>query len=140
VLDEAFRSEKYKFLPLFYTKDFEKPSEAKLVIIIPGGVSQKRRDYKRIFSKIKEIEKSAKEGSVPEKLIEFVFLGKAKGSELKEITDLERSLEYVTIQYFPERFLRKILKSGCRKLMFYGVRFSRKQNFSAITKSTEQLK
>lgn len=103
VLDEAFRSEKYKFLPLFYTKDFEKPSEAKLVIIIPGGVSQKRRDYKRIFSKIKEIEKSAKEGSVSEKLIEFVFLGKAKGSELKEITDLERSLEYVTIQYFPER-------------------------------------
>jgi hypothetical protein len=65
-------------LPLFYTKDFEKPSEAKLVIIIPGGVSKKERDYKRIFSKIKEIEKSAKEGSVPEKLIEFVFLGKGK--------------------------------------------------------------
>ncbi|WEK69769.1 MAG: hypothetical protein P0Y62_18415 [Candidatus Chryseobacterium colombiense] len=103
VLDEAFRSEKYKFLPLFYTKDFEKPSDSKLVIVIPGGVSQKRRDYKRVFSKIKKIEKSAKEGSILEKLIEFVFLGKAKGSELKEITDLERSLEYVTIQYFPER-------------------------------------
>lgn len=103
VLDEAFRSEKYKFLPLFYTKDFEKPSDPKLVIVIPGGVSQKRRDYKRIFAKIKEIEKGFKEGKVKEKLIEFVFLGKAKGSELKEITDLERSLEFTTIQYFPER-------------------------------------
>lgn len=103
VLDEAFRSEKYTFLPLFYTKDFKKTSDPKLVIVIPGGVSQKRRDYKRVFSKIKEIEKSAKEGSIPEKLIEFVFLGKAKGSELKEITDLERSLEFINIQYFPER-------------------------------------
>jgi glycosyltransferase involved in cell wall biosynthesis len=103
VLDEAFRSEKYRFLPLFCTKEFEKQSDQRLVVVIPGGVSQKRRDYKRIFSKIKEIEKSSKEGSISEKSIEFVFLGKAKGSELKEMTDLERSLECVTIQYFPER-------------------------------------
>ncbi|KIC64862.1 hypothetical protein [Chryseobacterium taiwanense] len=103
VLDEAFRSEKYRFLPLFCTTDFEKQSDQKLVIVIPGGVSQKRRDYKRIFSKIQEIDKNSKEGEITEKSIEFVFLGKAKGSELKEITDLERSLEYITIQYFSER-------------------------------------
>ncbi len=103
VLDEAFRSEKYTFLPIFYTKDFEKPSDSKLVIVIPGGVSQKRRDYKRIFAKIKEIEEGSKEGKVKEKLIEFIFLGKAKGSELKEITGLDQSLEFINIQYFPER-------------------------------------
>jgi len=103
VLDEAFRSEKYEFLPLFYTQDFEKQSDQKLSIVIPGGVSQKRRDYKRVISKIKELENSFKKGEITEKLIEFVFLGKAKGAELKEITDLEKSLQYINIQYFSER-------------------------------------
>ncbi|MCE3075725.1 hypothetical protein [Chryseobacterium gwangjuense] len=103
VLDEAFCSEKYRFFPLFYTENGEKQSEKRLIVVIPGGVSQKRRDYKRVFSKIKEIENSFKEKGSAEQLIEFVFLGKAKGVELKEITDLERSLQYTTLQYFPER-------------------------------------
>lgn len=103
VLDEAFRSEKYKFLPLFCTKDFEKISDPGLTVVIPGGVSQKRRDYKRILSKIREVENNFKERGSAETLIEFVFLGKAKGVELKQITDLERSLQYITLQYFSER-------------------------------------
>lgn len=103
VLDEAFCSEKYKFLPLFYTENVEKQSGKSLVVVIPGGVSQKRRDYERVFSKIREIENSFKEKGAAEQLIEFIFLGKAKGTELKEITNLERSLQFITIQYFPER-------------------------------------
>jgi len=103
VLDEAFCSEKYRFLPVFYTENGEKQSEKRLIVVIPGGVSQKRRDYKRVFSKIKEIENSFKEKGSAEQLIEFVFLGKAKGAELKEITDLDRSLQYISLQYFSER-------------------------------------
>jgi hypothetical protein len=103
VLDEAFRPEKYQFLPLFYTKDFENQSDQKLNIVIPGGVSQKRRDYKRVVSKIKELDNSFKKEEATEKLIEFIFLGKAKGLELKEIIDLEKSLQYINIQYFSER-------------------------------------
>jgi len=103
VLDEAFHSEKYRFLPLFYTKDFEKQAGQRLTVVIPGGVSQKRRDYKRIWSKIREVENNFKERGSAETLIEFVFLGKAKGTELKKITDLERSFQYISLQYFPER-------------------------------------
>ncbi len=103
VLDETFRSEKYQFLPLFYTKAIEKQLNPRLIVVIPGGVSQKRRDYKRVFSEIRALENEYKEGRVVEKLIEFVFLGKAKGTELKELTDLERSLQYISIQYFSER-------------------------------------
>lgn len=103
VLDEAFCSEKYRFLPIFCTKDFEKQSDPRLIVVIPGGVSQKRRDYKRVFSEIRVLENGCKEGREAEKLIEFVFLGKAKGTELKELTELERSLQYINIQYFSER-------------------------------------
>ncbi|WBV60132.1 hypothetical protein PFY12_13965 [Chryseobacterium camelliae] len=115
VLDEALRSEKYKFLPLFYTENVQRQLEEKLVVVIPGGVSQKRRDYKRVFSKIKEIENSFEERGAAEQLIEFVFLGKAKGVELKEIKDLEHSLQFVTILYFTERVSSEDFEKWMRK-------------------------
>jgi hypothetical protein len=103
ILDEKLSSEQFKFLPLFYTKDFEKPENKVLTIVIPGGVSQQRRDYKKVFSTIKNLEELSKHSIIENKLIEFVFLGKAKNNELKEIIDLERSLEYINITYFSER-------------------------------------
>lgn len=115
VLDEALSSEKYKFLPLFYTENDEKQSEQRLIVVVPGGVSQKRRDYKRVFSKIKDIENTFKERGIKEKSIEFVFLGKAKGTELKEITDLDRSLQHITLRYFPERVSSEDFETWMRK-------------------------
>lgn len=105
VLDESLLSEEYQFLPIFYNKNFDKTNDEVLTVVIPGGVSQKRRDYKKVISKIKELENQVKVGEVLEnKLIEFVFLGKVvEKDELKEITDLERALEYVNITYFTER-------------------------------------
>lgn len=104
VLDSELASEKYKFLPLFYTKNFHNSKSKVLKVVIPGGVSQLRRDYKRVFSNIKKWENDLKEVSNFEsKLIEFIFLGKAEGKELREIIDLERSLECITITYFSER-------------------------------------
>lgn len=103
VLDEELCSDKLKFLPLFYTKNFKKPENKVLTIVIPGGVSQQRRDYKRVFSTIKNLEKLSKHSDSENKFIEFIFLGKAKNEELKEIIDLERSLKYINITYFSER-------------------------------------
>ena len=40
---------------------------------------------------------------IQKKPIEFVFLGKADHSELKQLTDLERSLQYINIVYFSDR-------------------------------------
>ncbi|MFP3593684.1 hypothetical protein [Chryseobacterium sp. SIMBA_038] len=104
VLDQELASEKYKFLPLFYTKNVQNSENKVLKIVIPGGVSQMRRDYKRVFSNIRKWENDLKRNSNSEnKLIEFIFLGKADGNELREIIDLEKSLEQINITYFSER-------------------------------------
>jgi len=96
VLDEALSSDRYQFLPIFYTKDFEKPKNKKPVIVIPGGVSQKRRDYHYIFKTIQELK--------PDAYGEFVFLGKAKGNELKQLKSLsEKAPENIVITCFSER-------------------------------------
>lgn len=104
VLDQELASEQYTFLPLFYTKNGRHSENNILKVVIPGGVSQMRRDYKRVFSDIRKWENELKKGSnLGSKLIEFIFLGKADGKELQEIMDLEKSLEYINITYFSER-------------------------------------
>ncbi|WP_326982566.1 hypothetical protein VUJ46_20725 [Chryseobacterium sp. MYb264] len=103
VLDEELASVSCQFLPIFYTKNDAFTENKVLTVVIPGGVSQKRRDYYSIFSKIKELENSIKEGKSEIKLLQFVFLGKASGNELTELINLEGSVEYISIQYFSER-------------------------------------
>lgn len=107
VLDEEINSTKYKFLPLFFTKKFQKNNSEVVKIVIPGGVSQARRDYKHIISTLQKFEANCKKSNGG-KLLEFIFLGKAQGEELKEIIHLERSLEYINITYFKERISASI--------------------------------
>jgi len=96
VLDEEFSSDQHIFLPLFYTEVFEKTDNDHAVIVIPGGVSQKRRDYHHVFNVMKNLKTQEK--------YEFVFLGKAQGNELKQLERLSESLpENIMIQYFPDR-------------------------------------
>lgn len=96
VLDQELSSEKYVFLPLFYTGLFEKTENDHLVVVIPGGVSQKRRDYNQIFKTVQELKTQEK--------CEFVFLGKAQDHELKKLEKLAENLpENVAIRYFSNR-------------------------------------
>ncbi|MGK6341908.1 hypothetical protein ACMGDK_06685 [Chryseobacterium sp. DT-3] len=96
VLDEEFSSDIYKFMPLFYTKSFEKQETCGLSIVIPGGVSQTRRDYHHVFKTIQNLKAEAK--------CEFIFLGKAKHEELKQLEELSQKLpENISIQYFSDR-------------------------------------
>lgn len=96
VLDEALISDRHQFLPLFYTRNFEKSQSENPVIVIPGGVSQKRRDYNHIFKTIQNLK--------TDKKYEFVFLGKATGHELKQLEHLSSGLSSnITITYFSER-------------------------------------
>ncbi|WP_343687663.1 hypothetical protein [Chryseobacterium gleum] len=96
VLDEALISEKYQFLPLFYTRDFDKTKNENLIVLIPGGVSQKRRDYDYIFKTIQNLK--------TDKPCKFVFLGKASGHELKQLAQLSEKLPgNIEITYFSER-------------------------------------
>lgn len=108
VLDEALISDRHQFLPLFYTKSFEKPENKSLVIVIPGGVSQKRRDYHYIFKTIQEMKL--------DKNREFVFLGKAKDDELNQLENLSSKLpENITITYFSERVSSKDFEAWMQK-------------------------
>ena len=92
VLDEALSSQTYAFLPLFYSKEFVFNKNEKLTVVIPGGVSQKRRDYDHVLDCIQKSEKAKK--------IEFVFLGKAKGEELEKIKKVSGNFSF---KYFTER-------------------------------------
>lgn len=96
VLDEEFSSDIYKFLPLFYSENFEKQENRDLTVVIPGGVSQKRRDYHHVFKTIQNLKTEEK--------CKFIFLGKAKDKELKQLEELSQKLpENISIQYFSER-------------------------------------
>jgi hypothetical protein len=96
VLDKELSSEVYRFLPLFYTVNFEKTENNDLIIVIPGGVSQKRRDYQHVFKTIQSLETSQK--------CSFIFLGKSEGEELKKHEEVSQNLpENLAMKYFRER-------------------------------------
>lgn len=108
VLDHELSSEKYRFLPLFYSKSFERIENETLTIVIPGGVSQKRRDYQKVLKIIKNLK--------TEKKFRFVFLGKAKDQELKDLENLSKNLpENIEIIYFSERVSSEVFDDWMRK-------------------------
>lgn len=115
VLDEALISENFNFLPIFYTKYSEKPQNEILTVVIPGGVSQKRRDYKKVFLEIKKIEDLYHHPDFKKVPIQFVFLGKADHAELKQLADLEHSLQHVNITYFSERVSSENFENWMKK-------------------------
>ncbi|MCX8534295.1 hypothetical protein [Chryseobacterium luquanense] len=92
VLDKEFSSSEYQFLPLFYSKEFVQNKNEKLTVVIPGGVSQKRRDYNHVLDIIQKSEGVEN--------IDFVFLGKAKGEELENIKKIAEEFNLI---YFTER-------------------------------------
>lgn len=96
VLDNALCTGKYQFLPLFYTSNFNRVQQDDVNIVIPGGVSQKRRDYDHIFKTIRTLKTDQR--------FTFIFLGKAQGEELKALEKLSGNLPAnITIHYFKER-------------------------------------
>ncbi|MDN5422640.1 MAG: hypothetical protein L0G39_14255 [Chryseobacterium sp.] len=108
ILDEELSSDKYKFLPLFYSENFEKAENKHLTVVIPGGVSQKRRDYHHVFETIQHVKTKEK--------CEFIFLGKAKDSELKQLQKLSQQLpENISVHYFSDRVSNTDFQKGMQK-------------------------
>ncbi len=96
VLDEQLSSGRLQFMPVFYTRSFESQLKQDSVIVIPGGVSQKRRNYNHIFDTIRNLK--------TDEPFHFVFLGKAKGEELNQMTELSSVLpHHIRITFFSER-------------------------------------
>lgn len=106
VLDESLTKENYSNLSLFYTKFFEKPENETFTIVIPGAVSQKRRDYERVLKSIKNFRFPS----------EIIFLGKASGKELEILQDFEQSKpENISIKYFTEKVPQDVFDDYMQK-------------------------
>lgn len=108
VLDSHLQDDAHLFLPLFYTKKFQKKENDGFVVVIPGGVAQHRRDYFSVFETLKNCHSAGK--------FTFVFLGKAQGSLLEKLENLEKNLpQNITILYFRERVSAEVFNEWMRK-------------------------
>lgn len=100
VLDENLATENLRYLPVFYTRFQNNEKHSVFTVVIPGAVSQKRRDYRMIFSTIPSFAKNQR--------WEFVFLGRATVNELKWLLNLELTKpEHIEIRYFTEKVNQK---------------------------------
>ena len=134
-LDENLTKEKYSNLPLFYTKFFDKPDNETFTIVIPGAVSQKRRDYDKVIKELKKVElnddvnefrrnETFVENNLQEKgssvgttqNLEIIFLGKAQGNELEILQNFEQNKpENISIKYFTEKVPQNIFDDYMQK-------------------------
>ena len=139
---ERSSEQSFTFLPIFYTKFSEKPKNETYTIVIPGAVSQKRRDYKSVIKKLKNLElnfdnyefrRACPEISGNEKFVEnnlqengssvgttqkiqVIFLGKASGKELEMLQNFEQSKsENISIKYFIEKVPQDIFDNFMQK-------------------------
>ena len=135
VLDENLTKENYTNLPLFYTKFFEKPDNETFTIVIPGAVSQKRRDYKSVIKKLKNLELNFEESELRRsetfventlsergssvgttQNLEIIFLGKAQGKELEMLQNFEQNKpENIFIKYFTEKVPQDVFDDYMQK-------------------------
>ena len=90
-----------KFMSVFYTKFFTKPENKIFTIVIPGAVSQQRRDYLHVLNSLKNFQRKSH--------YQFVFLGKALGNELSWIKKFEKSKsQNISVKYFTEKVPQQI--------------------------------
>ncbi|WDF45514.1 hypothetical protein PQ459_11465 [Chryseobacterium sp. KACC 21268] len=87
-----------KFLPIYFNQFTSGNSQQDLIkIVVPGAVSQSRRDYYSFFEKLKNFEDINLN-------YEIIFLGKASGEELERLNQISTEIpQFVKIQYFEEK-------------------------------------
>ena len=135
VLDENLTKEKYSNLPLFYTKFFDKPDNETFTIVIPGAVSQKRRDYDKVIKELKNLELNFEESELRRsetfventlsergssvgttQNLEIIFLGKASGKELEMLQNFEKNKpKNISIKYFTEKVPQNVFDDYMQK-------------------------
>lgn len=87
-----------KFLPIYFNQlNSENSQKDTIRIVVPGAVSQSRRDYYSFFEKLK----SFKDVNLN---YEVTFLGKATGEELERLNKIVDEVpQFINIQYFEEK-------------------------------------
>ena len=111
VLDKSLRRKEWKYLPVFFNQYQKNNREKIFTIVIPGAVSQQRRDYKKVLQELTSWQKQESE-----RLIQIIFLGKAQGKELKWLKDLEsEQFKNSSIHYFTEKVPQNIFDEWMNK-------------------------
>lgn len=93
VLDENMASDGV-FLPVFFTK-FQSSTKNKIPkIVVPGEVSNHRRDYAMVLKEFVRFRNP----------FELVLLGKATGLELSKLSEIQKNLpDHLKIRWFTEK-------------------------------------
>ncbi|MNK34734.1 hypothetical protein D3C87_532460 [compost metagenome] len=98
-IDELMSKQNHlKFLPIYFNQFTSENSQQDLIrIVVPGAVSQGRRDYYSFFEKLKNF----KDVNLN---YEIIFLGKASGEELERLNQISNDVpQFIKIQYFEEK-------------------------------------
>ncbi|ROI08903.1 hypothetical protein EGI11_05590 [Chryseobacterium sp. H3056] len=99
VLDQNLIQKNSVFLPLFFTEKYETQHSENFTIVLPGAVSQGRRDYKKILSELGKFSEN-----YTTKSLEIVFLGKAQNQELLWLKNFKKTKpENISLHYFTEK-------------------------------------
>lgn len=87
-----------EFLPIYFNQFSSEKSETEIIrIVIPGAVSQSRRDYYSFLDKLKNFEDIGFN-------YEIIFLGKASGKELENLKSIKDNLpQFIKIQFFENK-------------------------------------
>ena len=113
VLDKSLIKEKFKYLPVFFNEFQETVDSKGFTIVIPGAVSQERRDYLKVFKQLKNLNDNSKG---KEFAIRIVFLGKAADIELRRLKDLkQRTSHPISIKYFTEKVPQNLFDEWMNK-------------------------
>lgn len=91
-----------KFSPVYFNQFNNKNTDNQAIkIVVPGIVSQTRRDYFSFFEKLRKFKNIGKD-------YEIVFLGKAGKKELSELKKLGKEIpDFIKIKYFEEKIPQK---------------------------------
>jgi len=116
-----------EFLPIYFNQFSYQNSESETIkIVIPGAVSQSRRDYDSFFEKLMEFENIGID-------YEVVFLGKASGKELKKLNQILNKLpQFIKIQYFEEKIKQNIFDDWMKKADVLYCPIQRKTEFFSV--------
>lgn len=103
-IDETMsKKNNLEYFPIYYNQfDSENLENEVIRIVIPGAVSQSRRDYFTFFKKLKCFSDINQD-------YEIIFLGKAADQELETLNKLVDKLpQFIKIQYFKEKLNQEI--------------------------------
>ena len=113
VLDKSLVQEKLQYLPVFFNQYQDQRISKIFTIVIPGAVSQGRRDYKKVLQVLKDFQTDKHNN---ERLFQIIFLGKAEGKEVRWLKDFEKKKSSnISIRYFMEKVPQEIFDEWMTK-------------------------